>query len=255
MKSSKGILSLIFIRVEGFNIPPFRALLRVLNPEYKYPRRNNIPRCSAAGLLILTIAISACAQKYDAEGDFTAVLIDGGRSVVITEYVGSKWDIRIPPRIQKLPVTGIGENAFLKKDLITISIPGSITSIGEGAFSNNQLTSVTIPSSVVSIGEGAFANNQLTCVIIPNSVTSIGDVAFAGNQLTSVTIGANVKISEGTVNTDNGFILIDSFSTNGFVSAYNICGKAAGTYTRPDADSKIWTRTISANGSSAVIRQ
>jgi hypothetical protein len=26
----------IFIRVEGFNTPPFRAVKKVLNPEYKY---------------------------------------------------------------------------------------------------------------------------------------------------------------------------------------------------------------------------
>jgi hypothetical protein len=44
-KSNKSVYDdfLEFIRVEGFNTPPFRALKKVLNPEYKYHLRTTYP--------------------------------------------------------------------------------------------------------------------------------------------------------------------------------------------------------------------
>jgi hypothetical protein len=100
----------------------------------------------------------------------------------------------------------------------------------------NQLTSVTIGNSVTSIGDDAFSHNQLTSVIIPNSVTSIGKSAFTNNQLASVTIGAGVTLD------DEAFNDFPYTTASGFVAAYNNAGKAAGTYTRPNTASKVWTR-------------
>jgi TolB-like protein len=126
-------------------------------------------------------------------------------------------------------VTSIGEYAFSNNQLTSVIIPNSVTSIGSNAFFKNQLTSVTIPNSVTSIGHGAFFVNRLTSITIPNSVTSIGGYAFSDNPLTSITIGANVSLEE-----DFGLI--------GFDTAYNYGGKRAGTYTRPSASSREWTR-------------
>jgi hypothetical protein len=41
----------VFIRGEGLIPRPSRAVIKVLNPS-PIPLENNIPRCSAAGLLI-----------------------------------------------------------------------------------------------------------------------------------------------------------------------------------------------------------
>jgi hypothetical protein len=57
----------------------------------------------------------------------------------------------------------------------------------------------------------------------------IGEGAFEDNRLTSITIGANAVLEE------------DSFD-NGFESAYEKARKAAGTYTRPNTNSKTWTK-------------
>ncbi len=55
----------------------------------------------------------------------------------------------------------------------------SVTSIGEDAFYKSGITSVTIPNSVTSIGENAFLDcHQLEFVTIGSSVTTIGEYAF-----------------------------------------------------------------------------
>jgi hypothetical protein len=145
--------------------------------------------------VIVTAIIPACTQKYDDEKDFKAKPIDGGKGVEITEYVGEKWQIHIPPRIQNLPVTHIGDGAFQRRDLTSITIPDSVTTIGQEVFSGcESLTSVTIGNNVTSIGDRAFSScKNLTNVTIPKKVTTIGQQAFVDcTSLTSVNIGNSV---------------------------------------------------------------
>jgi len=129
-------------------------------------------------------------------------------------------------------ITMIDMAAFSDNQLTSVNIPSSVTWILFGAFSNNKLTNVIIPNSVTYIDNEVFYDNQLTSVIIPDSVTSIGGSAFATNQLTSVVIGANVTLGFGW-----GYPF-----DNGFEDAYNSNGKTAGTYTRPNTASTVWTK-------------
>jgi hypothetical protein len=141
-------------------------------------------------VLMVSAVFCACAPQNDPESDFEASPQDGGKSVVITKYVGSKWEVRIPSKIQGLPVTHI--RGFSGKKLVSVNIPNSVTTIGDGAFSANQLTSVTIPNSVTHIGQGAFySNEQLTSITIGNGVTSIGTEAFGNcDSLTTINVAA-----------------------------------------------------------------
>jgi len=143
-------------------------------------------------ILMTVLAVTVFAQQYTDEEDFKVAQVSGETAVKITRYAENKQTINIPPTIQGKPVVEIGENAFFRQRITSVTIPNSVTSIRVGAFANNQLTSVTIPNSVTSIGDAAFANNQLTSIIIPGSVTSIGRGVFANNQLTSVTIPNSV---------------------------------------------------------------
>jgi hypothetical protein len=163
-------------------------------------------------VLMVSTVFFACAQQYDPESDFEVSPQDGGKSVVITKYIGSKWEVRIPQRIQGLPVTHIGGGAFSNKKLVSVTIPNSVNTIGDGAFSANQLTSVNIPNSVTHIGQGAFYNNkQLTSITIGNSVTSIGIEAFGDcDSLTTINVdaGNSAYIAENGVlyNRDKTFL-------------------------------------------------
>ena len=125
-------------------------------------------------------------QQFDAESDFQVAPMDGGRSAVITRYLGTNTTVRIPPTIQGIPVTSIGGEAFRNRGLISVTIPNGVISIGNNAFEGNHLTNINIPDSVTSIGNFAFANNHLTGVTFGNSVTTIGNVSFAGNRLRSI---------------------------------------------------------------------
>jgi hypothetical protein len=228
----------------------------------------------------MVATVSACTQKYDPESDFIVELINGGKAIMITGYIGDKLDIIIPNKIKNLPVTYIGNNAFEGEKFInnsatffigkitSVAIPKSVTVIGDFAFRGNQLTSVTIPkgvtsienyafasnqitsvsipNTVTSIGTGAFMLNQLVNITIPNSVTFIGGGAFVGSQLTSVTIGANVKL-EGEANTSSRTLSSEVRNLSSITTSFDIeyinGGKRAGTYTRPDTNSTTtWTR-------------
>jgi hypothetical protein len=144
--------------------------------------------------MVLGIGAAECvkcvqqAGNYNDETDFEFRIAVDGESVMITGYVGEGLDIRIPPKLQGLPVTEIGERAFYEMGITGIIIPNSVIEIKIEAFSGNQLTSVVIPNSVTEISHGVFSRNQLTSIAIPSNVTTIRWAAFAHNQLTSITI-------------------------------------------------------------------
>jgi hypothetical protein len=143
---------------------------------------------------LLTIAAGAFAQQYDPESDFEVKR--EGNGITITNYVGSNKEARIPPVIQDLPVTAIGDYAFSKKSGLTrVIIPTGVTIIGEYAFFDSaSLTGVTIPDSVTRIENCAFYNcTRLTGVRIPGSVTYIGQFAFLYCAITVITIPDSVK--------------------------------------------------------------
>jgi hypothetical protein len=79
-------------------------------------------------------ASAAYAQQDNAETDFTVTVIKRGTAVEITKYTGTGQKVRIPERIQNLPVTSVGEQVFAGKKLTSVIIPDSVTHIGYGAF-------------------------------------------------------------------------------------------------------------------------
>jgi hypothetical protein len=176
-----------------------------------------------AWLCLACILYSALGLFGEGAADFKIKRVNG--QITITGYKGSVVDLHIPDKIDGIPVTAIGDEAFRETSLTSVTIPDSVTTIGHSAFRRTSLTSVTIPNSVTVIGEGAFAacstlaairvderNSSFTSVdgvlfskdmktlvaypggragnhyTIPNSVTAIEAFAFYETGLTSVNI-------------------------------------------------------------------
>jgi hypothetical protein len=95
-------------------------------------------------------------QDWTAPGDFT--FSREGNGLTITRYKGKAAVVNIPPGIDGIPVTAIGNAAFFDCSSLTgITLPDSVTAIGVGAFAGcSSLTSITIPNSVTAIGVYAF---------------------------------------------------------------------------------------------------
>lgn len=74
-------------------------------------------------------------------------------AITITGYSGPGGAVTIPATLNGLPVTRIGDRAFVNRvGLTQISLPNSLTSIGEHAFYGcTGLTQVNLPDSLTSI--------------------------------------------------------------------------------------------------------
>lgn len=97
----------------------------------------------------------------------------------------------------KLPIelTDIGERAFYKSAIASITFPSSLQKIDAWAFQNTQLTNVVIPTSTRHIGDGAFdSNNNLNTVFINGRECYLAVDAFANcGNLKDVYITSNVE--------------------------------------------------------------
>lgn len=103
-------------------------------------------------------------------------------------------------------VTIIGDSAFERTDLKSITMPIGVTSIGNNAFYLcTGLTSVVIPNGVTNIGNYAFRLClKLNSVAIPSSVTSIGDGAFRDCSTLSIITSLRMIEPSITSSTFNG---------------------------------------------------
>ena len=128
-------------------------------------------------------------QDYDYE-------TNADKTTTITHYTGTNAVVGIPSDITGLPVSSIGEQAFMDCIILTsVTIGNGVANIGDHAFFYcPYLTSVTIPGSVTYIGDAAFNGAALTSVTIPGSVTYIGDAAFDGPNLIAITVDAQNSV-------------------------------------------------------------
>ena len=115
------------------------------------------------------------------------------------EFLDDSCEVDVPEKIDGVQVIGIGDKAFEKTRLTSITIPAGVTCIGSYAFRKcDGLASVTFEpeSKLTSIGDWAFyACKRLTSIAIPDSVTSVGEYAFTGSGLISATLPRGATFS------------------------------------------------------------
>ena len=116
-------------------------------------------------------------------------------SITITGYTGSGGILIIPGTTNGLPVTDLGDYAFLASTITNVTIPSNVTNIGNFTFADClELTNVTIPGSVKTIGADAFYNcANLGSITIPDGVAYVGKGAFYDcTGLSSVSLGNEI---------------------------------------------------------------
>ena len=198
--------------------------------------------CVVGLLLWLVFPAAAQAQDY--------AYTTNDDTITITGYYGPDSEVTIPGMLSDLPVTRLGDNAFVWCTSLTgVTIPVGVTNIGDYAFKDCRgLVRVTIPNSVTRIGSGAFSGcSSLAGAAIPNSVASLGDGMFQNcTKLASVTLPANIT-SLGTsmfqqcTNLVN--ITIPGSVTSLGSSAFQDCNQLTGVYFQgnaPGADGTVF---------------
>ena len=128
------------------------------------------------------------------------------QEATITGYSGASNNVTIPSSINGYTVTKIGDKAFFRKAVSTVSIPQTVTSIGKRAFLRTSLQSLSLPSGVTTVSEAAFYGcSKLTTLSLPY-VTSLGNGAFQEcRNLTSVSLPNVVSIGNNAL--DNCVLL------------------------------------------------
>jgi hypothetical protein len=126
--------------------------------------------------------------------DFTYTTNADQMSITITGYLATNTTVVIPPTLDGFTVTEIGELAFNRASLTSLTLPNTLTRIGIDAFNNTQVENLTIPGNVIDIDVGAFSSSfNLTNLTLSEGVQSIGFGAFDGCvALPSVNIPASV---------------------------------------------------------------
>ena len=152
-------------------------------------------RWDSLALLIVLMGLAGCSVSTSpASLGFTR--INGGTAYSLTDGTAMSGTVVIPATWKGLPVTAIGDSAFLDCAAMTsLTIPAGITSIGASAFHGcSGLSSLTIPDSVTSIGDGAFFSCiGLSAITLPSSLAGIMPDEFYGcSSLTALTLPASV---------------------------------------------------------------
>lgn len=128
-----------------------------------------------------TATLTAHAETTGTYEHLTYTLYDD--HATITGFDNTVADVVIPSEISMLPVTEIGQDAFLNATrLKTVKIPETVTKIGISAFNTaTSLSEITLPSNLQSIGNYAFHKCiSLKEITLPESLNSLGDYAFYG---------------------------------------------------------------------------
>lgn len=94
------------------------------------------------------LPITGGSLYYDKEND----------RIVITRLQGLAGEVKIPEKIEDLPVTSIAKKAFLsKKNLRRVWIPDTVTEIGDWAFAYcDNLEQVILPAREIRFGKAVF---------------------------------------------------------------------------------------------------
>ena len=131
--------------------------------------------------------------KYILNGSNATVTYPNDSQPGTSEYIG---DIVIPATITVdaniYNVTAIGDYAFRKASISSLTIGENVTSIGYESLYKVELTSLTIPGNVTTIGENSLKESQIKTLTLNEGLETIGKRAIYGTRITELTVPNSV---------------------------------------------------------------
>lgn len=152
--------------------------------------------------MLIWSQLELISTKAASDGFTTILNADDTLTITGWEGVFPTEGLEIPSTLTyggvEKTVTIIGEQAFLLKEVKSVTIPSTVKKIGKHAFSSSKLTELNFEqnSELEEIANTAFMNNELVTLTIPSSVQKIGNHAFANNKVTSVNFEASSNLLE-----------------------------------------------------------
>ena len=144
---------------------------------------NGKPKSTRA---IKTLTVDAANTFLKANG--SALLSKDGK--VLLGFWGQSKSFNVPEGVEKIADFAFEGLAFLAD----VSLPDSLVHIGEKAFSRTALRSVTFGPNVRVIGDEAFGNcDKLTAAVFNDGIEVIGTRAFSGSPIVSVVLPASLR--------------------------------------------------------------
>ncbi|MBR3928215.1 MAG: leucine-rich repeat domain-containing protein [Clostridia bacterium] len=184
--------------------------------------------------LLMLLPVIAEEQTVYVLGDYQYILLEDG-TAKITSYKGNEENLQIPDQLNGYTVTSVGDEAFSRSSLTSVTIPESIRDMGANPFlgcerleiirvsSKSQsfatidgvlfnktekklvcypkafdAESYSIPNGILAIGDEAFYwCTPLKSITIPQSVTEIGNSAFSLTSLTEINLPESITTIGG----------------------------------------------------------
>ena len=142
--------------------------------------------------------------------------------ILLTIYKGKDKNIKIPQKINDLPVKTIGSNCFASTEIETVTVPDSVTEIWDSAFLHcKNLSKITLSKNLTAIAPKTFEGctalkdikipekltvidayaffecTSLTKLTLPKSVTNVGTYAFLNSGITELKFLGNAPNTLG----------------------------------------------------------
>lgn len=178
-------------------------------------------------LMTFAFVVTANAETTDVEiltetdGCFVYQLNEDNASYKLVEYTGSERTVVVPETYKDLPVTVIGEYAFLENNLWYVELSSKVKVLESHAFTRSAINEFIATEGLEEIGEFAFSGcDNLETVHLSKTIKCVGLDAFDGcNSLFNLTIenGAN-----GIHYTAFKRTAYSSVNTNGVNEGYNV---------------------------------
>lgn len=125
------------------------------------------------------------------------VLPEGVTEIGASAFALHGDDEGVKPLEVNLPstLTRIGDSAFYRRHMKSLTLPSSVKSYGKACFGENDFTTVTLPANLKVIPEKMFIYcHKLKQIVIPDSVEIIEREAFNFcTGLQSVELGKGIK--------------------------------------------------------------